>query len=69
MDYSTYDYYILAIGCICFVTALILIFINFKANKSINQRRDEVKKAREYLYQRLEAIHQETNERFDKLLK
>ena len=69
MDYSTYDYYILAIGCICFVTALILIFINFKANKSIHQHRDEVKKAREYLYQRLEAIHQETSERFDKLLK
>lgn len=69
MDYSTYEYCILAIGCICFVTALILIFINIKANKSINQRRDEVKKAREYLYQRLEAIHQETNEQFDKLLK
>jgi len=69
MDYSTYDYCILAIVCICFVTALILIFINFKANKSINQRRDEVKKTREYLYQRLEAIHQETNKRFDKLLK
>ena len=69
MYHSTYDYYILAIGCICFVTYLVLIFINFKANKSINQRRDEVKKAREYLYQRLEAIHQETTERFDKLLK
>ena len=46
MDYSTYDYCILAIVCICFVTALVLIFINFKANKSINQRRDEVKKTR-----------------------
>ena len=69
MYYSTYDYYILAIVCICFVTSLVLIFINFKANKSVNQRKDEVKKAREYLYQRLEAIHQETNKRFDKLLK
>ena len=69
MDYNTYDYYILAVGCICFVTSLVLIFINFKANKSINRRKDEVKKAREYLYQRLEAIHQETNKRFDKLLK
>ena len=69
MYHSTYDYCILAIGCICFVTSLVLIFINFKANKSINQRRDEVKKAREYLYQRLEAIHQETNKRMRELLK
>ena len=69
MDYNQFDYCILAIGCICFVTSLVLIFINFKANKSINQRRDEVKKAREYLYQRLEAIHQETNKRMRELLK